>query len=81
MSYAMEMFPTKISKAVFISAVMLANGQSTLDLFNQKDIALASVYIRPIPFAPVGEKLHVFYIKTMKDYAVSVPLQEAMNTN
>ncbi|CDY65149.1 BnaA07g36870D [Brassica napus] len=119
------MFPTKISKAVFISAVMLANGQSTLDLFNQKlgsndlmqqaqiflyangkktlqpplistdlclkkiifnqsppkDIALASVYIRPIPFAPVGEKLHVFYIKTMKDYAVSVPLQEAMNTN
>nr|VDC97513.1 unnamed protein product [Brassica rapa] len=30
------MFPTKISKAVFISAVMLANGQSTLDLFNQK---------------------------------------------
>ena len=36
MSYAMEMFPTKISKAVFISAAMLANGQSTLDLFNQK---------------------------------------------
>ncbi|KAG2265536.1 hypothetical protein Bca52824_072615 [Brassica carinata] len=116
MSYAMEMFPTKISKAVFISAAMLANGQSTLDLFNQKlgsndlmqqaqiflyangkknpptaadfdrsllkkfifnqsppkDIALASVYIRPIPFAPVGEKLHVFYIKTMEDYAVSV---------
>ncbi|KAF3484700.1 hypothetical protein F2Q69_00054254 [Brassica cretica] len=119
-----KMFPTKISKAVFISAAMLANGQSTLDLFNQKlgsndlmqqaqiflyangkknpptaadfdrsllkkiifnqsppkNIALASVYIRPIPFAPVGEKLHVFYIKTM-DYAVSVPLQEAMNTN
>ncbi|CAN6841073.1 unnamed protein product [Brassica oleracea] len=129
MSYAMEMFPTKISKtyskAVFISAAMLANGQSTLDLFNQKlgsndlmqqaqiflyangkknpptaadfdrsllkkfifnqsppkDIALASVYIRPIPFSPVGEKLHVFYIKTMEDYAVLVPLQEAMNTN
>ena len=40
MSYAMEMFPTKISKAVFISAVMLANGQSTLDLFNQ-----------PVPFS------------------------------
>ncbi|KAH0868447.1 hypothetical protein HID58_075469 [Brassica napus] len=86
------MFPTKISKAVFISAAKLANGQSTLDLFNQKiflyangkknpptaadfdrsllkkfifnlsppkDIALASVSIRPIPFAPVGEKLHV----------------------
>lgn len=36
MSYAMEMFPTKIAKAVFISAAMLANGQSTLDLFNQQ---------------------------------------------
>ncbi|XP_010460319.1 PREDICTED: putative methylesterase 13, chloroplastic [Camelina sativa] len=132
MSYAMEMFPTKISKAVFISAAMLANGQSTLDLFNQqlgsndlmqqaqiflyangkknpptavdfdrsllrdfllnqsppKDLALASVAIRPIPFAPVSEKLHVsdknygsirrFYIKTMEDYAVPVTLQEAM---
>ncbi|CAN8291525.1 unnamed protein product [Cochlearia groenlandica] len=131
-SYAMEMFPSKISKAVFISAAMLANGQSTLDLFNQqvgsddlmqqaqiflyangkknsptavdfdrsllreflfnqtpqKDLALASLSMRPIPFAPVGEKLHVseknygsirrFYIKTMEDYAVPVPLQEAM---
>ncbi|CAA7036302.1 unnamed protein product [Microthlaspi erraticum] len=132
MSYAMEMFPSKISKAIFISAAMLANGQSTLDLFNQqlgsndlmqqaqiflyangkknpptavdfdrsllrdflfnqsppKDLALASVSMRPIPFAPVGEKLHVseknygsirrFYIKIMEDYAVPVPLQEAM---
>ncbi|XP_018469434.2 putative methylesterase 15, chloroplastic [Raphanus sativus] len=134
MSYAMEMFPSKISKAVFISAAMLANGQSTLDLFNQqpessydlmeqvhlflyangkknpptavdfdrsllkdfffnqsppKDVALASVSMRPIPFAPVIEKLHVseknygsirrFYIKTMEDdYAVPVCLQEEM---
>lgn len=36
MSYAMEMYPSKISKAVFISAAMLANAQSTLDLFNQQ---------------------------------------------
>ncbi|KAJ0242806.1 putative methylesterase 15 [Hirschfeldia incana] len=134
MSYAMEMYPSKISKAVFISAAMLANGQNTLDLFNQqpessydlmeqvhlflyangkknpptavdfdrsllkdfffnqsppKDVALASVSMRPIPFAPVIEKLHVseknygsirrFYIKTMEDdYAVPVCLQEAM---
>ncbi|VVA94576.1 unnamed protein product [Arabis nemorensis] len=133
-SYAMEMFPSKISKAVFISAAMLPNAQSTLDLFNQqpetnydlmeqvhiflyangkknpptavdfdrsllrdfffnqsppKDIALASVSMRPIPFAPVVEKLHVseknygsirrFYIKTMEeDYAVPVSLQDAM---
>ncbi|CAN7034489.1 hypothetical protein IGI04_032062 [Brassica rapa subsp. trilocularis] len=132
MSYAMEIFPTKISKAVYISAVMLANGQSTLDLFNQplgsndliqqahiflyangkknpptavdydrsllrdfifhksppKDLALSSVSIRPFPFAPVVEKLHVseknygsirrFYITTMEDCAIPVPLQEAM---
>ncbi|KFK41347.1 hypothetical protein AALP_AA2G118700 [Arabis alpina] len=134
MSYAMEMFPSKISKAVFISAAMLPNAQSTLDLFNQqtetnydlmeqvhiflyangkknpptavdfdrsllrdfffnqsppKDVALASVSMRPIPFAPVVEKLHVseknygsirrFYIKTMEeDYAVPVSLQDAM---
>ncbi|CAN8236018.1 unnamed protein product [Cochlearia groenlandica] len=134
MSYAMEMFPSKISKAVFISAAMLANAQSTLDLFNQqpessydlmeqvhlfmyangkknpptavdfdrsllrdfffnqsppKDVALASVSMRPIPFAPVLEKLHVsdknygsirrFYIKTMEDdYAVPVSLQDSM---
>ncbi|KAJ4879750.1 hypothetical protein Rs2_36804 [Raphanus sativus] len=132
MSYAMEMFPTKISKAVFISAVMLANGQSTLHLFNQplgsndlmqqahmflyangkknaptavdydrsllrdfifnksppKDLALSSVSMRPFPFAPIGEKLHLseknygsirrFYVKTMEDYAVPVPLQEAI---
>ncbi|KAG2318774.1 hypothetical protein Bca52824_011987 [Brassica carinata] len=132
MSYAMEMFPTKISKAVFISAAMLVNGQSTIDLFNQqlglsdlmqqahiflyangkknpptavdfdgsllrdflfnqsppKDLALASVSMRPFPFAPVVEKLHVseknygsirrFYIKTMEDCAIPVPLQDAM---
>ncbi|WZZ10643.1 hypothetical protein YC2023_096564 [Brassica napus] len=88
MSYAMEIFPTKISKAVYISAVMLANGQSTLDLFNQPDLALSSVSIRPFPFAPVVEKLHVseknygstrrFYITTMEDCAIPVPLQEAM---
>ncbi|XP_010511946.1 PREDICTED: putative methylesterase 15, chloroplastic [Camelina sativa] len=134
MSYAMEMYPSKISKAVFISAAMLANAQSILDLFNQqpesnndlmeqvhlflyangkknpptavdfdrsllrdfffnqsppKDVALASVSMRPIPFAPVLEKLHVseknygsirrFYIKTTEDdYAVPVSLQEAM---
>ncbi|KAF8088762.1 hypothetical protein N665_0530s0017 [Sinapis alba] len=132
MSYAMEMFPTKISKAVFISAAMLVNGQSTIDLFNQqlgssdlmqqahiflyangkknpptavdfegsllrdflfnqsppKDLALASVSMRPFPFAPVVEKLHVseknygsirrFYIKTMEDCAIPVLLQDAM---
>ncbi|XP_010532399.2 PREDICTED: putative methylesterase 13, chloroplastic, partial [Tarenaya hassleriana] len=130
-SYVMEMFPCKISKAVFISGAMLSNGQSTLDLFThqgsndlmqqaqiflyangkknpptavdfdrsllrdflfnqspQKDIALASVSIRPIPFAPVLEKLHYseknygsvrrFYIKTMDDYAVPVSLQDSM---
>lgn len=57
--------------------------------FLVQDVALASVSMRPIPFAPVVEKLHVseknygsirrFYIKTMEeDYAVPVSLQDAM---
>ncbi|XP_030452286.1 putative methylesterase 11, chloroplastic [Syzygium oleosum] len=131
-SYAMELFPSKITKAVFIAAAMLRNGQSTLDmwsqqagsndlmqkaqiflyangkdrpptaidldksflsdlLFNQspaKDVALAAVSMRPIPFMPVLEKLSLsdvnygsvrrFYIETPEDNAISIELQENM---
>ncbi|XP_044468865.1 putative methylesterase 11, chloroplastic [Mangifera indica] len=132
LSYAMELFPFKISKAVYIAAAMLTNGQSTLDMFNQKtgsndlmgqaqiflyangndrpptaidldrsllkdllfnqspakDIALASVSMRPIPFAPVLEKLSLsdlkygsvrrFYVETAEDNAIPITLQESM---
>ncbi|KAB1211534.1 putative methylesterase 11, chloroplastic [Morella rubra] len=131
-SYAMESFPSKISKAVFVAAAMLTNGQSTLDmfsnqagsndlmrqaqiflyangnnqpptavdldksllrdlLFNQspaKDVALASVSLRPMPFAPILEKLSLtdmkygcvrrFYIETPEDNAIPIALQESM---
>lgn len=130
-AYAMELFPCKISKAVFIAAAMLSNGQSTLDifqkegsndlmqqaqifvyangkthpptaidldksllrdlLFNQspsKDVALASVSMRPIPFAPILEKLSLsdtkygtvsrFYIETPEDNAMPILIQENM---
>ncbi|KAH8501052.1 hypothetical protein H0E87_016037 [Populus deltoides] len=156
-SYVMELFPSKIAKAVFIAATMLSSGQSALDIFSQqalfspshsltleaykfssqvictsqtgfsdlirqpqtfiyangkdnpptaividktllrdswfnqsstKDVALASVSMRPIPFAPVVEKLLLssnnygsiprFYIKTRGDCALHVPLQESM---
>ncbi|CAE6073814.1 unnamed protein product [Arabidopsis arenosa] len=131
-SYAMEMFPSKISKAIFLAAAMLTNGQSTLDmfspkagqndlmrkaqifiytngnenpptaidldksllrdlLFNQspsKDIALASVSMRSIPFAPVLEKLSLsdanygsvrrYYIETLEDNAIPMTVQENM---
>lgn len=131
-SYAMELFPLKISKAVFISAAMLISGQSTLDIFSQqagsndllqraqiflrlngkdqppssidldksslrdllfnqsptKDVALASVSMRPIPFAPLLEKLSLsdqrygsvrrFYIATPEDNAIPITLQENM---
>ncbi|KAG2301422.1 hypothetical protein Bca52824_030073 [Brassica carinata] len=130
LSYAMELFPSKISKAVFLAAAMLTNGQSTLDMFSlqagqndlmrkaqifiytngnehpptaieldksllkdllfsqspSKDIALASVSMRSIPFAPVLEKLSLsdgnygsvrrFYIETLEDNAIPVTLQE-----
>ncbi|GMH15129.1 hypothetical protein Nepgr_016970 [Nepenthes gracilis] len=131
-SSAMELFPSKVSKAVFVAATMLTTGQSTIDifspqeqsddlmrqaqvflyangnnnsptaidldkslvrdlLFNQspaKDIALASVSMRPIPFAPVLEKLALteenygrvrrFYIETPEDNAMPISLQEQM---
>nr|GMD54029.1 putative methylesterase 11, chloroplastic [Ipomoea batatas] len=34
-SYAMELFSSKVSRAVFIAAAMLSSGQSTLDMFSQ----------------------------------------------
>ncbi|KAK7316288.1 hypothetical protein VNO77_35213 [Canavalia gladiata] len=131
-SFAMELFPSKISKAVFIAAAMLRSGQNTLDIFSQqagsndlmqqaqnfsyangnnhpptsfgldksllrdllfnqspaKDVALASVSMRPIPFAPVLEKLTLsdlkygsvrrFYIETLEDNAIPITLQENM---
>ncbi|XP_041014852.1 putative methylesterase 11, chloroplastic [Juglans microcarpa x Juglans regia] len=131
-SYVMELFPSKISKAIFIAATMLSSGQSTLEMFSQqagsndlmrqaqmfmyangkdqpptaidldktlvrdllfnqspaKDITLALVSMRPIPFPPVMEKLVLsdknygsvrrFYLVTQEDSAVSVSLQENM---
>ncbi|KAE8661451.1 putative methylesterase 13 [Hibiscus syriacus] len=60
-------------------------------LFNHssaKDVALASVSMRPIPLEPVLEKLTLsdtnygsirrFYIKTQEDRAISMYLQKAM---
>ncbi|XP_030455150.1 putative methylesterase 11, chloroplastic isoform X1 [Syzygium oleosum] len=60
-------------------------------LFNQspaKDVALASVSMRAIPFAPILEKLTLsdanygsvrrFYIETQEDYAIPASLQETM---
>ncbi|CAI9109856.1 OLC1v1009775C1 [Oldenlandia corymbosa var. corymbosa] len=132
LSHVMELFPSKISKAVFIAAVMLTSGQSILDMFSQKtdendlmreaqifvyangngqpptaidldksllkellfnqspskDVALASVSMRPIPFLPVLEKLSLsdakygkvrrFYIETPEDNAIPISLQESM---
>ncbi|MCL7046689.1 hypothetical protein MKW94_030852 [Papaver nudicaule] len=134
-SYAMELFPHKIAKAVFLAASMLTDGQSTLDMFKQsgsndlmrqaqvflyangndhpptaidldksllrdllfnqspaKDVALASVSMRPIPFAPVLEKLSLsegnygtvrrFYIETAEDEAIPLSIQQNMiNSN
>ncbi|EAZ40574.1 putative methylesterase 11, chloroplastic [Oryza sativa Japonica Group] len=131
-SYAMEMFPSKVAKAVFLCAAMLKNGHSTLDMFQQqmdtngtlqraqefvysngkeqpptainieksllkhllfnqspsKDVSLASVSMRPIPFAPVLEKLVLteekygsvrrFYVETTEDNAIPLHLQQGM---
>lgn len=56
--------------------------------FLVQDVALASVSMRPIPFAPVLEKLCLsdlkygtvrrFYIETPEDNAIPIALQESM---
>ncbi|KAJ3681434.1 hypothetical protein LUZ60_015923 [Juncus effusus] len=132
-SYAMEKLPNKISKAVFLTATMVSDGQRPFDVFsgelasadvflqesqflvygngkdkpatglvfdkqqikalyfNQtppKDIALATVSMRPIPLAPIMEKLSLtsenygsvrrFYIQTLEDYMLSPDVQEKL---
>lgn len=132
-SYAMEHFPSKIAKAVFISAAMVINEQRAFDIFAEeaknpdfllrkaqmfiyangstnpptsielekellrdvlfnhtsaKDVALASVSMRPIPFAPFLEKLSLteenygsvrrFFIETPDDQAITPSIQENM---
>ncbi|XP_059283984.1 putative methylesterase 11, chloroplastic isoform X1 [Lycium ferocissimum] len=131
-SFAMELYPSKVSKAVFVAATMLTSGQSALDIFSEKmktndlmrqsqifiyangndkpptaidldksllkdllfnhspakDVALASVSMRPIPFSPVLEKLSLsdlkygsirrFYIETTEDNAIPIALQQSM---
>ncbi|KAI5083258.1 hypothetical protein GOP47_0003001 [Adiantum capillus-veneris] len=132
-SYVMERFPQKIAKSVFVSATMVANGQSAFDvfspevitaddllqksqvfvygngnthaptsvefkrevlkelLFNQspaKDVALASLSIRPMPFAPILEKIVLtlenygsvprYYIETTEDRALTTAVQQNM---
>lgn len=57
-------------------------------MFFPKDVALANVSMRPIPFAPILQKLELtdsnygsvrrFYIETTDDNAISLPLQEFM---
>ncbi|VFQ91985.1 unnamed protein product [Cuscuta campestris] len=129
-SYAMEAFSSKISRAVFVAAAMLTSGQSLLDMFSQitkpndlmrqaqnfiygdcknsqptaidldksllrdllfnqspaKDVSLALVSMRPIPFSPILEKLTLseakygsvrrFYIETPEDNAIPIASQQ-----
>eukprot|EP01018_Ginkgo_biloba_P023809 Gb_17448 [translate_table: standard] len=132
-SYAMECFPKKIAKAVFLTAAMVVDGQRAFDAFGQelvtpddliqdahvfvyangnenpptglefdrsqlkdlffnqspaKDIALATVSMRPIPFAPVLEKLSLtgenygsvrrFFIQTSDDHALTPAVQQRL---
>ncbi|XP_024369321.1 putative methylesterase 11, chloroplastic [Physcomitrium patens] len=132
-SYAMECFPGKVSKAVFVAAAMITDGQRAFDVFVRqekneddlmrkaqrflyknrtsstptaveldrnsvkdlffnrspaKDVALAMVSMRPIPFPPAMEKITLtsekygsvrrFYIETVVDHALPFELQQNM---
>ncbi|XP_074570866.1 putative methylesterase 11, chloroplastic [Curcuma longa] len=132
-SYAMEVLPFKVAKAIFICAAMPTNGQSILDMFSEeagmndlmrqaqvfvyangqdlpptaidldksllkellfnqspsKDVALALVSMRSIPFAPVLEKLSLteknygsvkrFFIETTDDNAIPLLVQQRLS--
>ncbi|OVA00139.1 hypothetical protein BVC80_1459g22 [Macleaya cordata] len=132
-SYALEHYPNKISKAIFLCATMVSDGQRPFDVFaellgsaeiflkesqfvvhangknkpptslmfgkqqmkglyfNQtpsKDVALATVSMRPIPLGPIMEKLSLspenygtsrrFFIQTLDDNALSADVQEKL---
>lgn len=132
-SYALENYPRKVSKAVFVGATMVSNGQRPFDVFSEelgsaevflkdsqfllygngqdrsptalkfdkehikvlyfnqttpKDITLAAVSMRPIPLAPIMEKLSLtpenygtvrrFYIQTLDDHMLSPDIQEKL---
>lgn len=132
-SYALERCPKKVSKAVFVSATMVLDGQRPFDVFSEelgsaevfltqsqfllygngkdktptaimfdkeqikglyfnqttpKDMALASVSMRPIPLAPIMEKLSLtpekygtvprFFIQTLDDHMLSPDIQEKL---
>lgn len=132
-SYALECFPKKVTKAIFLGATMVSHGQRPFDLFAEelasaelfmqesqlllyangkdkpptglkfdkeqlkelyfnnspsKDVALASVSMRPIPLAPVMEKLTLtaknygsvrrYFIQTLDDRMLSPDIQEKL---
>nr|CAD1838824.1 unnamed protein product [Ananas comosus var. bracteatus] len=128
-SYALERYPKKITKAVFVSATMVKDGQRPFDVFSEelasadvflqesqfwcmvmektnrllvshlinsrskdctsiKDIALAAVSMRPIPLAPIMEKLSLtaenygavrrFFVQALDDRMLSPDVQEKL---
>ncbi|CAL9175021.1 putative methylesterase 14, chloroplastic [Musa acuminata AAA Group] len=132
-SYALESYPRKVSKAVYVCATMVLNGQKPFDVFSEelasadlflqesqflvygngrdkpptsimfdkqqiralyfnqsppKDVALATVSMRPIPLAPIMEKLSLttenygtvrrYFIQTLDDRILSLDVQERL---
>lgn len=43
-SYVMEMFPSKVSKAIYIAAAMLTSGKSTLATYQEQVCYLNSSF-------------------------------------
>ncbi|KAH9781233.1 putative methylesterase 12 [Citrus sinensis] len=87
-SYALEHFPQKISKAIFLCATMVSDGQRPFDVFAEEDVALAMASMRPTPLGPIMEKLSLspekygtgrrFFIQTLDDRALSPDVQEKL---
>eukprot|EP00250_Pteridium_aquilinum_P021788 c25225_g1_i1 orf=3-557(+) len=81
-SYAMELFPEKVSKAIFINSRMPLSGSLFLP---PKDVTLACACLNPTPFALTKEIIFLsdkrygsiprFYISCLKDLGIPASLQ------
>ncbi|CAN1235598.1 Putative methylesterase 14, chloroplastic [Linum perenne] len=91
-SYALELFPEKISKAIFVCATMVSDAIRVFIVksrnFSMQDVALAMVSMRPAPICPTMEKLSLtaekygtsrrFFVQTLEDRALSADVQEKL---
>lgn len=64
-SYAMELFTSKVSKAIFIAATMLTDGQSALEIFSLQVCSCFLLHLLTYPTASTILIHPLFEVKTL----------------